>query len=310
MAVLTDDGGGVSQLAVVVTSASYAGYFADCWREDHLDPSCVVAHWCRKHGTNQEKGEGEQAIFGYSLIHWKKFTHFQVQARHNLLVRLQSKWQKIYYVICNFEILVMCLLPALISFQLPLSICFSSSSPAPKSSGASETWAGIKKKKKKPGERSQQTKLWDVFQFFIISLWEVDIGIWAYQALFQNRGHATFSLCTCFSCFFILFSLFLSSWFLWLRFSKLCSEPLAPQIKKKGCKKCNGMNSHRDQEVVAVAFKGVEDKNLLACQLAEFFPTLTKASPRYKLTGRRDEWTFNLSMYCTTISYTHLFRLM
>lgn len=47
VAVLTDDGGGVSLLAVVVTSASYAGIFADSWGEDHLDPSCMVANMNR-----------------------------------------------------------------------------------------------------------------------------------------------------------------------------------------------------------------------------------------------------------------------
>lgn len=71
MAVLTDDGGGVSLLAVVLTSASYAGIFADGWCEDHLDPSCVVANCRRQRGTEQE-GEGEQTGFSYSLIHWGK----------------------------------------------------------------------------------------------------------------------------------------------------------------------------------------------------------------------------------------------
>lgn len=44
-AVLADDGGGVSQLTVVVTSASNAGQLADGGSEDHLDPSCVVYLW-------------------------------------------------------------------------------------------------------------------------------------------------------------------------------------------------------------------------------------------------------------------------
>lgn len=46
VAVLTDDGGGVSPLTAVVTSAPYAGHFADGGCEDHLDPSCLVPQRC------------------------------------------------------------------------------------------------------------------------------------------------------------------------------------------------------------------------------------------------------------------------
>ena len=64
VAVLTDDGGSVSLLAVVVTSSSYAGQFTDGWCKDHLDPSCMVAHCHRKHGSKQEEREREQTDLG------------------------------------------------------------------------------------------------------------------------------------------------------------------------------------------------------------------------------------------------------
>lgn len=66
VAVLTDDSGGISLLAVVVTSASYAGKFADGWREDHLNPSCMVANCSRKHNTSQQERVEEQLSFCYS----------------------------------------------------------------------------------------------------------------------------------------------------------------------------------------------------------------------------------------------------
>lgn len=59
VAVLTNDGGGVSLLTVVVTLASSAGQFADGGCEDHLDPPCVVAHSFWQHGTHHEE-EGEK----------------------------------------------------------------------------------------------------------------------------------------------------------------------------------------------------------------------------------------------------------
>lgn len=71
MTILTDDGGGVSPLTVVVTPATYAGQFADSGREDHLDSSRMVACCRQKYGTKQDKREGEQRNFGYSLSHWK-----------------------------------------------------------------------------------------------------------------------------------------------------------------------------------------------------------------------------------------------
>ena len=184
----------------------------------------MVAQCCRKHGTRQEEGEGEQINSSYSLIHWKTLKHFQVQARRNLLVRLQSKqWQNLLY---NLQFWRTCDVSPPCTYILPttaLSICFSSSSTAPKSSGASETWAGVKRKK----QRSQQTKLWDVFQFFIRRLWEVDIGIWAYQALFQNRQTAGMPSSASVPAFLALWfsSHSFFSWFLLLRFSKLGSEP-------------------------------------------------------------------------------------
>lgn len=59
MAIFTDDGGGISRLAVVVTSASHTGQFADSGCEDNLDPSCMVSHCHGEYGTNQERREGE-----------------------------------------------------------------------------------------------------------------------------------------------------------------------------------------------------------------------------------------------------------
>lgn len=44
MAVLTDDGGGVAQLTVVLAPPPCAGHLADGGCEDHLDPSRVVPH--------------------------------------------------------------------------------------------------------------------------------------------------------------------------------------------------------------------------------------------------------------------------
>lgn len=73
MAVLTDDGGGVSTLAAVVTPASHAGQFADGGREDDLDPSCVVSHCCKEHGAREEEEEEEERNFGYSVIHRELF---------------------------------------------------------------------------------------------------------------------------------------------------------------------------------------------------------------------------------------------
>lgn len=72
-AVLADDGGGVALLAVVVTSASHAGQLADGRREDHLDPSCVVANCARKHDTSQEQTSEEwPSCVSYTAIHREK----------------------------------------------------------------------------------------------------------------------------------------------------------------------------------------------------------------------------------------------
>lgn len=67
MAVLTDDGGGVPPLAVVVTSASNAGQLADSGREDHLDPSRVVAHCSKKQGKIREEADKEKR--GHFCVH-------------------------------------------------------------------------------------------------------------------------------------------------------------------------------------------------------------------------------------------------
>lgn len=143
--------------------------------------------WCKPRGGG---GRADELQLFFDPLDNVKSLSSSSSSQSAAETPVKTTTKKLYYVILNFEKLVMCLLPALIYFQLPLSICFSSSSTAPKSSGASETWAGIKEKKKSGRGRSQQTKLWDVFQFFIISLWEVDIGIWAHQALFQNRQTA------------------------------------------------------------------------------------------------------------------------
>lgn len=104
-----------------------------------------------------------------------------------------------------------------------------------------------------------------------------------------NSGHATFSSCACFPCSLVFFSFFLSSRFLLLRLSKLCSESLAPQIKKKKeFPKSSAVSSRRDQEEVAVAFRSPARQKLISPS-AQFFPTLRKPSPQYRLTGRRDE---------------------
>lgn len=59
-AILADDGCCVSQLTVVLTSASNAGYFTDGGCKDHLDPPCMVAHCCRKYDTDHKDREGEE----------------------------------------------------------------------------------------------------------------------------------------------------------------------------------------------------------------------------------------------------------
>lgn len=69
MSILTDDGGGVSQFTVVVTSASYAGQLADGGCKDHFDPSCMVAGYHQKYGTKKDEGEGEQRNRSYFLSH-------------------------------------------------------------------------------------------------------------------------------------------------------------------------------------------------------------------------------------------------
>lgn len=72
-AILADDGGGVALLAVVVTSASHAGQLADGGREDHFDPSCVVANCARKHDTSQQQASEERlSRVSYSPIHREK----------------------------------------------------------------------------------------------------------------------------------------------------------------------------------------------------------------------------------------------
>lgn len=108
VAILTDDGGGVSFLAVVVTSASDAGYLADGGCEDHLDPAGVVARCCCwKHGGNQEDREGEQREPGYSLIH-RKVKNFQVKTCHDHLPKFQSKQQEKSEVFNPWELQEVC----------------------------------------------------------------------------------------------------------------------------------------------------------------------------------------------------------
>ena len=73
MSVLADDGGGVPQLAVVVTAAAHAGHLADGGREHHLDAPRVVAHCGRGRGAHQgregEKEAEEEVRINHPLIH-------------------------------------------------------------------------------------------------------------------------------------------------------------------------------------------------------------------------------------------------
>lgn len=121
VAVLTDDSGGIPLLAVVVTSASYAGKFADGWREDHLNPSRVVANCGRKHSISQQERTEEQLSFCYSQ-------------RHRKILGTTQTWQtgdkkKTFMYKYTISKMIPCRLPVLKSLQL--AHCFS---PSPKSS--------------------------------------------------------------------------------------------------------------------------------------------------------------------------------
>lgn len=70
MAVLTDDGGGVAQLTVVLAPPPCAGHLADGGCEDHLDPARVVPHYQPGCTAHQQKEEGEKGESRQSRIHW------------------------------------------------------------------------------------------------------------------------------------------------------------------------------------------------------------------------------------------------
>ena len=161
----------------------------------------------------------------------------------------------------------MCLLPALIYFQIPLSICFSSSSTAPKSSGASETWGEVKKKKSGREREKSANKTLGCLPILHHSLWEVDTGILPYQALFQNRQTAGMPplapvpafLALCFSSH----SFFLLVVFYCWGLPNYAQELLPPRIMKKSSKNPFGASPRRDEEEFGVAFTSTVRQKLI-----------------------------------------------
>lgn len=189
----------------------------------------------------------------------------------------------------------MCLLPALIYFQIPLSICFSSSSTAPKSSGASETWGEVQKKKSgREREKSANKTLGclPILHHKSVRGGYRHITIPSFIPKQTNSGHATFSSCPCFPCSPLFFSFFFSSRsFLLLRFTKLCSRTFAASNNEKELQKsfwCKSTQKWR--RIWSCLYKYCKTKAYqphFPFVLLVFFPTLVKASPQYRQTGRR-----------------------
>lgn len=54
MAILTDEGGGISLLTVVLTVALGTSHFADAGCKDHLDATSVISHCQRRQGKKEK----------------------------------------------------------------------------------------------------------------------------------------------------------------------------------------------------------------------------------------------------------------
>lgn len=211
VAILTDDGGGVPLLTVVVASASYAGHFANSGCEDHLDPSCMITDCCRKYGEGNE-GEGKQKRSGYSLIHWK-LNYLQAEACHSDLTGLQSKHSK-KKLLCNFQFLKN--LRMWILFQ---TVCLS---VLPPSLPLLNPTAPVKCEREEMGKKKRTwERLANKTLGFCPILHQTSMR-GGYRASFQNRptGYANFSFC---ALFFLLLRFNFPLNFD-LRFALLCSE--------------------------------------------------------------------------------------
>lgn len=137
MAVLTDDGGGVAQLTVVLAPAPRAGHLADGGCEDHLDPSRVVPHCQSGRTAHHQKEEGREGESSQSCIHWLVSNTLSVTCHRRSRTKSSVKTITERTVVLSIHIYPCCV--SLFPFYLSLSFPLSLSPTASKSGGVSET---------------------------------------------------------------------------------------------------------------------------------------------------------------------------